>query len=55
MNRAYASSSTPFPRWCVPLNAAGEVELFNRQVLEYFGKTTEELRNWATSDVRPSE
>jgi len=24
---------------------------FNRQVLEYFGKTTEELRNWATSDV----
>src|SRR5260370_137051 len=32
-------------------NAAGEVELLNRQVLEYFGKTTEELKNWATSDA----
>src|SRR5258708_7773780 len=33
------------------LNAAGEVELLNRQVLEYFGKTAEELKNWATSDA----
>jgi formate hydrogenlyase transcriptional activator len=33
------------------LNAAGEIELLNRQVLEYFGKTTEELKNWATSDA----
>ncbi len=32
-------------------NAAGEVELYNHQVLEYFGKTTEELKNWATADV----
>ena len=32
-------------------NAAGEVELYNQQVLEYFGKTTEELKNWATADV----
>jgi formate hydrogenlyase transcriptional activator len=38
------------------LNAAGEVELLNRQVLEYFGKTPEELRNWATSDaVHPDD
>jgi PAS domain S-box-containing protein len=38
------------------LNAAGEVELLNRQVLEYFGKTTEELKNWATSDaVHPDD
>jgi len=28
------------------MNAAGEVQLLNRQVLEYFGKTTEELKNW---------
>jgi PAS domain S-box-containing protein len=28
-----------------------EVEVVNRQVLEYFGKTTEELKNWATSDA----
>jgi PAS domain S-box-containing protein len=32
-------------------NATGEVELVNRQVLEYFGKTTEELKNWAASDA----
>src|SRR5713226_9779928 len=38
------------------LNAAGEVELLNRQVLEYFGKTAEELKNWATSDaVHPDD
>jgi len=29
-------------------NAAGEIELLNRQVLEYFGKTMEELKNWDT-------
>src|SRR5258708_2041559 len=39
------------PGFVSTANAAGEVELFNRQVLEYFGKTTEELRNWATSDA----
>ena len=38
------------------LNATGEIELLNRQVLEYFGKTTEELKNWATSDaVHPDD
>ena len=38
------------------LSAAGEVELLNRQALEYFGKTTEELKNWATSDaVHPDD
>ncbi len=34
------------------LNAAGEVELLNRQVLDYFGKAPEELKNWASSDAR---
>src|SRR5712672_1787081 len=33
------------------MNAAGEVQRLNRQLLEYFGKTTEELKNWVTSDV----
>src|SRR5499427_1006277 len=28
-------------------NAMGEVEFLNRQTLEYFGKTNEELKNWA--------
>jgi formate hydrogenlyase transcriptional activator len=38
------------------LNAAGEVELLNRQVLEYFGKAPEELKNWATTDaVHPAD
>ncbi len=38
------------------MSAAGEVELLNRQILEYFGKTTEELKNWATSDaVHPDD
>jgi PAS domain S-box-containing protein len=44
------------PGFVCTLNASGEVELFNRQVLEYFGKTTEELKNWATSDaVHPDD
>src|SRR5712692_5175354 len=44
------------PGFVVTLNAAGEVELLNRQVLEYFGKTTEDLKNWSTSDaVHPDD
>src|ERR1700736_6543056 len=30
-------------------SATGEIELLNRQTLEYFGKTAEELKRWATS------
>ena len=33
------------------MNAAGELQLFNRQILEYLGKTPEELGSSATSDV----
>jgi formate hydrogenlyase transcriptional activator len=33
------------------MSAAGGFQLFNRQILEYFGKTPEELKSWATSDV----
>jgi PAS domain S-box-containing protein len=44
------------PGFVCTLSAKGEVELLNRQVLEYFGKTTEELKNWATSDaVHPDD
>jgi formate hydrogenlyase transcriptional activator len=44
------------PGFVCTLSAEGEVELLNRQVLEYFGKTTEELKNWATSDaVHPED
>jgi PAS domain S-box-containing protein len=44
------------PGFVCTLSAAGEVELLNRQTLEYFGKTAEELKNWATSDaVHPDD
>jgi formate hydrogenlyase transcriptional activator len=44
------------PGFVCTLNAAGEVQLLNRQVSEYFGKTTEELKNWAASDaVHPDD
>jgi formate hydrogenlyase transcriptional activator len=44
------------PGMVCTLNAAGGVELLNRQVLEYFGKSAEELKNWATSDaVHPDD
>jgi PAS domain S-box-containing protein len=39
------------PGFVSTANAAGEVEFLSRQVLEYFGKTTEELKNWAVSDA----
>jgi PAS domain S-box-containing protein len=29
----------------------GEVEFVNNQALEYFGRTLEELKSWATSDA----
>jgi formate hydrogenlyase transcriptional activator len=44
------------PGFVSTANAAGEVELVNRQVLEYFGKTIEELKNWAASDnIHPDD
>src|SRR5713226_4251984 len=33
------------------MNTAGEPQLFNRQLLEYFGRTPEELKSWATNDL----
>jgi PAS domain S-box-containing protein len=34
----------------------GEIEAVNRQVLEYFGRSLEELKNWGTSDaVHPED
>jgi len=33
------------------MTAGGEVELLNRQILEYFGKTPGELKNWATNNT----
>ena len=33
------------------MTAAGELEFVNQQNLDYFGKTLEELRSWASNDV----
>jgi PAS domain S-box-containing protein len=33
------------------LSPAGKIELANRPFLEYFGKTSEELNRWSTTDV----
>ena len=38
------------------MSPAGEVDRFNPQILEYFGKTPEDLKGWATSDaVHPDD
>jgi PAS domain S-box-containing protein len=38
------------------MSATGEVQAVNRQVLEYFGKTVEELKTWSTTDaVHPED
>lgn len=40
----------------VAMSPSGEVQLFNRHVLEYFGRTAEEMKGWATSDaVHPDD
>jgi formate hydrogenlyase transcriptional activator len=41
----------------IAINAAGgELELLNQRVLEYFGRTFEELKNWAMTDaVHPDD
>src|SRR3984893_5318860 len=39
------------PGFVSTFNAAGEVELHNRQVLEYTGKTAVEMKNWAPSEI----
>jgi PAS domain S-box-containing protein len=44
------------PGMICTLGARGEVELLNRQILDYFGKSLDELRNWAMSDaVHPDD
>ena len=44
------------PGLVATMGAMGEVEFLNRQTLEYFGKTAEELKNWALIDaVHPED
>jgi PAS domain S-box-containing protein len=45
-----------FPGLMVTMSLTGRVELFSSEVLEYFGKTREELRTWAMTDaVHPDD
>jgi len=38
------------------MSASGEVELVNKPILDYFGRTLEELKGWGTSDaVHPDD
>ncbi|HXW93863.1 MAG TPA: PAS domain-containing protein, partial [Terriglobales bacterium] len=39
------------PGLVATMGAKGEVEFLNYQTLEYFGKTAENLKNWALTDV----
>ena len=44
------------PGLVATMGAMGEVEFLNRQTLEYFGKSPEDLKNWALSDaVHPDD
>ena len=39
------------PGFIATMTAGGELEVVNRQSSEYFGKTIDELKHWATSDA----
>jgi len=39
------------PGLVATMDATGEVEFLNRQTLEYFGKSKDDLKNWAMSDA----
>jgi formate hydrogenlyase transcriptional activator len=44
------------PGLVATMGAMGEVEFLNRQILEYFGKTNEDLKHWALTDaVHPDD
>ena len=44
------------PGFVATMSASGEVEFLNRQILEYFGKTNEELKDWALIEaVHPDD
>jgi PAS domain S-box-containing protein len=43
------------PGLVATFTAVGEVEFVNRQVLEYYGKTLEELKRWETTDATHPE
>ena len=56
MKRVFRLIVDTIPGLIAVQSAAGGLELVNRQLLQYFGKTLEELRAWATNDtVHPDD
>ena len=52
----YSEFVEGFPGLVVTMNMTGKVELFSREIVEYFGKTEEELRSWQMNDaVHPDD
>jgi PAS domain S-box-containing protein len=52
----YSGWVESFPGLMVTMSVTGQVKLFSREVLDYFGKTREELRDWAMTDaVHPDD
>ena len=56
IDTSYREFVEGFPGLVVTMNMSGKVELFSSEVLEYFGKTREELRTWQMNDaVHPDD
>lgn len=54
--RDLRSTIDGIPGLVAMLAASGEIEVVNRQVLDYFGQTREELKNWGTNGtVHPDD
>jgi PAS domain S-box-containing protein len=54
--RSFRSAIDGIPGLVGILNANGEVEAVNRQIMEYSGQTVEELKNWGTNGtVHPED
>jgi len=52
----YSEFVESFPGLMVTMTLTGQVELFSADILQYFGKTPDELRNWQMSDaVHPDD
>ena len=52
----YSGWVESFPGLMVTTSVTGQVDLFSRNVLEYFGKTPEQLRDWTMTDaVHPDD
>jgi PAS domain S-box-containing protein len=53
---SYSEFVRSFPGLIVTMDMSGRVELFSSEILEYFGKTAEDLQTWSTNDaVHPDD